>query len=142
MPNFFTPEHDAFRKSVRSWVERELTPHALEWDRAGIFPKELFTQAGELGFNELSLAAIGSGLSYEILRRYVRMAKTYATTRIPTHQASAIQMPLPTGCWANRSRMALTIDVTGWFSAKARTGPGMVSVSTNAELMNGRKMSG
>ena len=26
MPNFFTPEHEAFRKSVRSWVDRELTP--------------------------------------------------------------------------------------------------------------------
>ena len=38
--------------------------------------------------------------------------------------------------------MALTIEVTGWFSAKARTGPGMVSVGTKAELMKGRKMSG
>src|SRR3979411_1787039 len=34
------------------------------------------------------------------------------------------------------------MDVTGWLSAKARTGPGMVPVGTNAELMNGRKMSG
>ncbi len=51
-------------------------------------------------------------------------------------------MSLLTGCCANRSRMELTMDVTGWFSAKARTGPGMVSVGTNAELMNGRKMIG
>ena len=57
-------------------------------------------------------------------------------------QASAIQMPVPTGCCVNRWRMVLTIDVTGWCSAKARTGPGMVWVGTNAELMNGRKMSG
>ena len=34
------------------------------------------------------------------------------------------------------------MEVTGWCSAKARTGPGMDSVGTNAELMNGRKMSG
>jgi len=46
----FTTEHDLFRKSVRDWVERELAPHALEWDEAGIFPREVFTQAGELGF--------------------------------------------------------------------------------------------
>ena len=70
------------------------------------------------------------------------MAKLYATMRMPTHQARAIQMSVPTGCCVNRSRIALTIDVTGWCSAKARTGPGMVSVGTNAELMNGRKMSG
>jgi hypothetical protein len=42
----------------------------------------------------------------------------------------------------NRSRIALTIDVTGWFSAKARTGAGIVAVGTKAELMNGRKMIG
>ena len=35
-----------------------------------------------------------------------------------------------------------TIEVTGWLSANARTGPGMVPVGTKAELMNGRKMSG
>ena len=70
------------------------------------------------------------------------MAKMYATMRMPTHQARAIQMSVPTGCCVSRSRIALTMDVTGWYSAKARTGPGMVSVGTNAELMNGRKMSG
>jgi citronellyl-CoA dehydrogenase len=66
MPNFFTPEHEAFRKTVRQWVERELTPHALEWDRAGIFPKEVFKKAGELGFIGISHDPKygGSGLDY------------------------------------------------------------------------------
>src|SRR5215468_9995187 len=70
------------------------------------------------------------------------MAATYATTRMPAHQARATQMLLPTGWPANRSRIELTIDVTGWCSANQRTGPGMVSVGAKAELMNGRKMSG
>ena len=50
MSSPWTSEHDAFRRSVRQWVERELLPHAVEWDRAGLFPKEVFRQAGELGF--------------------------------------------------------------------------------------------
>jgi NAD(P)-dependent dehydrogenase (short-subunit alcohol dehydrogenase family) len=33
------------------------------------------------------------------------------------------------------------MEVTGWCSAKARTGPGMVSVGTNGELTNGRNNS-
>src|ERR1039457_7734338 len=72
------------------------------------------------------------------------MAKAYATTRMPTHQARAVQMLVLVlaGWCASRSRIVLTMDVTGWLSAKARTGPGMVAVGTNAELMNGRKMSG
>src|SRR6476469_4546274 len=61
---------------------------------------------------------------------------------MPTHQPRAAQMSLPTGCCSNRALIVLTIEVTGWFSAKARTGPGIEAVGTNAELTNGRKMSG
>ncbi len=66
MPSFFTAEHEAFRASVRKWVDRELAPHAVEWDRAGIFPKEVFTQAGELGFLGINHDPKygGSGLDY------------------------------------------------------------------------------
>ena len=64
--NPFTDEHEAFRKSVRSWVEKELTPHALEWDKEGIFPREVFKKAGELGFLGINHdpASGGSGLDY------------------------------------------------------------------------------
>lgn len=34
--------------------------------------------------------------------------------------------------------VALTIEVTGWFSAKTRTGSGIEAVGTNAELINGK----
>lgn len=63
-------------------------------------------------------------------------------TMIPTHQASAIQIPLPTVPSYKRARIEFTIEVTGWFSANARTILGMVSVGTKAELINGRKISG
>jgi citronellyl-CoA dehydrogenase len=66
MINPFTEEHEAFRKTVRAWVEKEMTPHALEWDRAGIFPRELFKKAGELGFLGINHDPKygGSGLDY------------------------------------------------------------------------------
>ena len=51
-------------------------------------------------------------------------------------------MSPPTGCRSNKALIVLTMEVTGWFSAKARTGPGIVAVGTNAELMNGRKRIG
>ncbi|WP_426751303.1 acyl-CoA dehydrogenase family protein [Myxococcus sp. Y35] len=66
MPHPFTEEHEAFRNTVRSFVEKEMTPHSLEWDRAGIFPKELFRKAGELGFLGINHDPKygGSGLDY------------------------------------------------------------------------------
>jgi citronellyl-CoA dehydrogenase len=44
----FTEEHQTFRKTVRQFAE-SLAPHAEEWDEAGIFPREVFKQAGDLG---------------------------------------------------------------------------------------------
>src|SRR5438105_2811815 len=45
----FTPEHELFRRNLRAYVEKELAPHALEWDEAGIFPREVFTGMAEIG---------------------------------------------------------------------------------------------
>jgi citronellyl-CoA dehydrogenase len=64
--NPFTEEHQQFRRSVRQFVEKEMTPHAREWDEAGIFPRELFKQLGELGFLGIRHDPKygGSGLDY------------------------------------------------------------------------------
>jgi len=62
----FTEEHQAFRRTVRSFAEKELAPHALEWDRAGLFPAAVFKRAGELGLLGINLDPShgGSGLDY------------------------------------------------------------------------------
>jgi hypothetical protein len=46
---YFTEEHDLFRQTVKQFVQTEVAPHAEEWDEAGIFPKELFKKAADLG---------------------------------------------------------------------------------------------
>jgi citronellyl-CoA dehydrogenase len=45
----FTEDHQAIRDVVRRFARDELAPHAEEWDEAGIFPREIFNRAGELG---------------------------------------------------------------------------------------------
>ncbi len=46
---FYTAEHEAFREVVRRFVEREIEPHAHEWDEAGEFPRALYLKAAEIG---------------------------------------------------------------------------------------------
>jgi len=46
----FSDEHDQFRASFRRFVEKEISPHHLEWEQAGIVPRELFLAAGANGF--------------------------------------------------------------------------------------------
>jgi citronellyl-CoA dehydrogenase len=44
----FNEDHRAFRTTVKKFAE-SLAPHAEEWDEAGIFPREIFKQAADLG---------------------------------------------------------------------------------------------
>lgn len=46
----FTDEHKMFRKSLRDFVLKELAPHAEQWEREKLFPREVFEQMGKLGF--------------------------------------------------------------------------------------------
>jgi citronellyl-CoA dehydrogenase len=45
----FTEDHQQFRKTVRAFAEKELAPHAEEWERDELFPNWVFKRAGELG---------------------------------------------------------------------------------------------
>ncbi len=48
-PLYLTPEHVAFRATVRRFVEAEIAPGAAAWDEAGAFPRELYRKAAEVG---------------------------------------------------------------------------------------------
>jgi acyl-CoA dehydrogenase len=47
---FFNQEHDMLRQSVREFVQKELVPHAEEWEEEGYFPDWVFHRLGELGY--------------------------------------------------------------------------------------------
>lgn len=47
---FFREEHEIYRKSVCTFLEKEIAPFVEEWEEAEIFPREVFKRAGELGF--------------------------------------------------------------------------------------------
>jgi citronellyl-CoA dehydrogenase len=50
LTTFFTEEHEIFRRSFRDFVDKELRPYADEWERAELFPREVFTRMGKLGY--------------------------------------------------------------------------------------------
>jgi citronellyl-CoA dehydrogenase len=49
MPTPFTEVHQQFRRTVRQFCEKELSPHVAEWERDELFPNWVFKRAGELG---------------------------------------------------------------------------------------------
>ncbi len=46
----FTEEHQAVRASFRRFLEKEIVPHYLQWERDGIIPHEIFEAVGAQGF--------------------------------------------------------------------------------------------
>jgi len=45
----FNEDHEAFRLTLRDFIEKEVVPHYDEWYAAGLVPRELYTKLGELG---------------------------------------------------------------------------------------------
>ena len=46
----FTPEHEAFRDSVRRFMDQEVKPHDERWQEQGYVDREIWLKAGRNGF--------------------------------------------------------------------------------------------
>jgi alkylation response protein AidB-like acyl-CoA dehydrogenase len=46
----YEPEHEAFADAVRTFLDKEVVPHYVDWERDGITPREVFSAAGRSGF--------------------------------------------------------------------------------------------
>ena len=47
---YFDEQHRQFRDNLRRFVDQEVVPHAAPWEEAGMVPRALLRQMGELGF--------------------------------------------------------------------------------------------
>ena len=47
--SLYNEDHDAWRATLRKFVEAEMMPHVDEWEEAGEFPRELYKKAAEIG---------------------------------------------------------------------------------------------
>lgn len=48
-PLYYSDEHEQFRKTVREFVSREISPFINEWEENESFPRELYQRAAEIG---------------------------------------------------------------------------------------------
>ena len=68
---YFTEEHEALRDQVRRFVETEIKPHALAWEKAGFVPREVLRRMGELGFFGIRYPAEYGGSEMDTLATVV-----------------------------------------------------------------------
>ncbi|MBI1846917.1 MAG: acyl-CoA dehydrogenase family protein [Candidatus Rokubacteria bacterium] len=67
----FTAEHEALRRSVRAFVDKEVTPHVAEWEAAGRIPRSFWKRLGELGFLGLEFPTEFGGAGGDFLASIV-----------------------------------------------------------------------
>lgn len=74
----FSPEHELFRKSVREFCRKEITPHSREMERNGRMPDSIIRGLGKMGLFGLSVPreyggsdadAISAGIAGEEIGR-------------------------------------------------------------------------
>lgn len=117
----FTAEHEAFRATVKRFVDKELLPHVDAWDEAESFPRALYGRAAELGL-------LGLGFPEEF----------GGTTGDLFHEIAMIEELSRTGCGGLMASLfshtigAPPIMAGGSAELKARVLP---------EILSGRKIS-
>jgi acyl-CoA dehydrogenase len=68
---FETEEHATLRQQLRKFAEREIAPHAHEWEEAEEFPRDLYPRAAEAGVLGISYPEEVGGLGGDITHALV-----------------------------------------------------------------------
>ena len=67
----FSDEHEMLRRTLRAFVEKEVTPHVGAWEEAGQIPKSFWRRLGQLGFLGLEFPAEYGGGGSDFLASVV-----------------------------------------------------------------------
>src|SRR5438045_6339108 len=68
---YLTPEHELLREQVARFVAREVEPHALAWEDAGMTPRQVLRKLGEAGLLGLMYAEEHGGAGADALANLV-----------------------------------------------------------------------
>jgi acyl-CoA dehydrogenase len=67
----YSEDHEAFRATLRRFVERELAPHVDAWEEAGEFPREIYRKAAAIGLLGLGYPEEYGGVPADLFHRIV-----------------------------------------------------------------------
>ena len=76
----YSEDHLRFRKRLRAFLEKEVTPHADQWEQEGIIPKDIWKKMGQGGFLCTAVATEYGGLGGDYLYAVI-VSEELARTR-------------------------------------------------------------
>lgn len=63
--NYFTEDHELFRKSFRAFLEKEVRPNIDQWEKDGELPRDIYRKFGEMGYFGLTFPEKYGGLGLD-----------------------------------------------------------------------------
>ncbi|WP_457610434.1 acyl-CoA dehydrogenase family protein [Lutibacter sp.] len=63
---YFTEEHEAFRKSFKDFLKKEVVPHIDKWEKTGTIDRFIWKKFGEMGYFGLNSPEEYGGLNLDI----------------------------------------------------------------------------
>ena len=77
-----------FRDNVRRFIDAEILPHYEAWEKAGIFPREIWNKLGEQGFLAVNLPEEygGFGATYDFSMAVAQEFARAKLTSLPMHR--------------------------------------------------------
>lgn len=148
-------QHDLLRKTVREFCEREVRPHARQWDKAERFPSEIVPRLAELGLLGIRIPEEygGSGLdtqAYALCVEEVARVDGSLALTVASHNGLGTGHILAFGSDEQKRRYLPRAASGEWLAAWALTEPGSGSDSAglattavrdgDAWVLNGTKM--
>jgi len=83
--------HETWRNALRTFVDRELAPHATGWDEAGAVPRDVFVKAADFGLIGMGFPERYGGVS-EGVDRYFGIVASEELARLGAGGVSAALM--------------------------------------------------
>ncbi len=68
---YITPEHELLREQIARFIAREVEPHALAWEEAGMTPREVLRKMGDAGLFGLMYSSEYGGAEADALTNLV-----------------------------------------------------------------------
>ncbi len=143
----FTEEHDELRASARGFIERELTPHAEQWEREEWFPEEVFPKLAAQGLLGLKYPEQYGGQGGDFLHEAVmieelaRIGSGGAAAGIGAHIGIATPPIWKFGTEEQKQRYLVPAIRGERIGALGITEPGagsdVAAISTRAEQVDG-----
>ncbi|MCX4728829.1 acyl-CoA dehydrogenase family protein [Streptomyces sp. NPDC090052] len=139
----FTEDHEAFRQTIRTFIDKEVAPGYQEWERAGLVPRDLYFKLGELGVFGIGVpeeygGAGQRGLKYQavIQEELARQAVSFGGSSV--HSGLCLPYLLAYGTQEQKQRWLPGFVSGRIMTAIAMTEPGagsdLAGIRTSAKL--------